>query len=210
MKENYIALVETFIITAVYLFIGLLVELIWNLILGDRLEYEIGNFLCSAISEAIRIAVFAVLLCALQKEKPNEKRHIGIKKQSMLMFLIIIIPIAFMIVYKTVCIHFGYEYDVNSNLELRDWVMVFLTPFAEEITFRGCMISLARKRGINEKMMIVVSAIAWAVLHPYNIIMVVSIFIVGLLYGIIYSKTGSLKYGIVSHVIYNLISILGY
>lgn len=210
MKEKYIALVEIFIITAVYLFIELLAELIWNLIFGDRLEYEIGNFLCSAISEAIRIAVFAVLLCALQKEKPNEKRHIGIKKQSMLMFLIIIIPIAFMIVYRTVCIHFGYEYDVNSDLELGDWVMVFLTPFAEEITFRGCMISLARKRGINEKVMIVVSAIAWAVLHPYNIIMVVSIFIVGLLYGIIYSKTGSLKYSIASHVIYNLISILGY
>lgn len=207
--KKYIMLVEAIAIIAAFFLIDFFIEIIFNLAVGNEIRYEFGNFLFLAISETARIIVFGALLCTLKKRRTDEEKNINSKTKIIFILLALIIPLFFITISKAACNYIGYGY-ATDNLELGDWVSVFLTPLAEEITFRGCLISLARNKSVNEKVMIVVSSIAWTMFHPYDIVTIISIFIAGMLYGIIYSKTGSLKYSILSHSIWNLIIILGY
>ena len=210
MEKKYMALVGAILIIVAYYLIDFFTEFLFIFAIGDKIEYGIGNFLYLATSEMIRIVVFAGILFTLNKRKNDAKKEIRRQDKIVFIILTVIIPIALMMISKAICNHIGCEYETNNNLELGDWVCVFLTPFSEEITFRGCMISLARKNNLNEKVMIVASSMVWTILHSYNIIIRISIFFTGILYSMIYSKTDRLKYNIISHFIWNLITIMGY
>ncbi len=79
-------------------------------------------------------------------------------------------------------------------------VVAIAAPIAEELVFRKALIDRLGRYG--DKIAIVVSAAAFALFHG-NIIQFVYAFLVGLVLGYVYRKTGNILYSIIIHVLMN-------
>ena len=90
------------------------------------------------------------------------------------------------------------------------WIaVVVFAPLFEEILFRGFLFVGLRKSMIGAAGTIIVTSLLWAALHAqYNVYGMVSIFILGILLGIVRLKTGSLWAPILFHALWNLVSIV--
>lgn len=82
------------------------------------------------------------------------------------------------------------------------FIMAFLPAMGEELLFRGIIMRFVARRNRNMLFPLLVSAIAFAVVHfnPYGLF---SIFLAGVLMGVIYWLTGSLWMSIVGHFLFN-------
>jgi len=76
-----------------------------------------------------------------------------------------------------------------------------LGPFAEEIVFRGVLFRTLRAR-MPLALAIVLSAAAFALLHPYRAA-IYQVGLVGVLSAWVYHRTGSLWPSIVAHAAWN-------
>lgn len=83
----------------------------------------------------------------------------------------------------------------------------FLTPLGEEVVFRGVIANALNRYGMWPG--VVGSAAIFAVIHGPSVILL-DAFMVGILVGILFRKTGSVWPGLVTHVVYNGIWLLSY
>lgn len=81
-------------------------------------------------------------------------------------------------------------------------VMAILVPVIEEVTHRGLLLSAFAQRG--PVFAIVVSSVLFAMFHAWYSL--VFVFLVGLVLGLQYWRTGALWFGIVTHATYNGLS----
>ena len=84
-------------------------------------------------------------------------------------------------------------------------VMVIVAPVVEELVFRKTIIDSTKKFG--EKNAIVFSALCFGMFHM-NIQQVIYAFIIGLVFGYVYSRTGRIYYTMMMHSVNNLIGFL--
>jgi len=112
--------------------------------------------------------------------------------------------------------------DVTGDLPPKSWgLLISLPSIFEEVTFRGVLLTfLLATYSIRKS--IVFSSFAFAILHIFNIFgggdpvwvgaMVIWAFIMGLFYGYLFVKTGSLLPGMICHYLGNLFvySFAGY
>lgn len=98
------------------------------------------------------------------------------------------------------------EYFQFGNIVLAFILVVIVTPFAEEMMFRGTFFAGLRERYGFWPAAIVSSAV-FAVMHlnPWSIFCT---FIIGMFYALLFEKTGSLVYSILGHGVNNLIAVL--
>lgn len=83
----------------------------------------------------------------------------------------------------------------------------FLTPFGEEVVFRGVIANALNRYGMWAG--VVGSAAIFAVVHGPSVILL-DAFMVGILAGILFRKTGSLWPSLVIHIVYNGLHLLYY
>jgi membrane protease YdiL (CAAX protease family) len=83
-------------------------------------------------------------------------------------------------------------------------VMAALVPVIEEVTHRGLLLSAFANRG--PVFAIVVSSVLFTMFHAWHSL--VFVFLVGLVLGLQYWRTGALWFGIVTHATYNGLSQL--
>jgi membrane protease YdiL (CAAX protease family) len=76
-----------------------------------------------------------------------------------------------------------------------------LAPFGEELVFRGVLFRALRAR-LPVAVAIVLSALAFALLHPYRAA-IYQVALVGILSGWVYHRTGSLWPSILAHAAWN-------
>ena len=89
------------------------------------------------------------------------------------------------------------------------YMMVFaciLGPITEEIFFRGLLYPLFKKR-VGIVLVAVLTAMLFAFLHM-NWVMVLSIFVLGILFAYLYEKTGSLLPSMFVHMLHNTIMFI--
>jgi membrane protease YdiL (CAAX protease family) len=82
----------------------------------------------------------------------------------------------------------------------------FRAPFFEEIVFRGVLFQTI-KRYTGSVPAIVASAIVFALLHGTWFV-IINIFFLGLLFGYLFDKTGSIVPGIVLHFLFNSTTLI--
>jgi|GEM_PF-4452553 len=80
---------------------------------------------------------------------------------------------------------------------------VIIRPFVEEVMFRGFLISRLTQKGFNNYLSIIISSFLFGLLHDHFIVST----IFGVIVGVVYIKTGSLKLTTLIHSITNFMII---
>jgi len=94
---------------------------------------------------------------------------------------------------------------VESDTWAFAFMAVVLAPVMEELTFRKLL--LDRMRTIDRPSALFFSALAFGLFHS-NVIQFFYAFGVGLLFGVIYIRTGRIRYSMILHVLVNLLGSL--
>lgn len=84
-------------------------------------------------------------------------------------------------------------------------VMGILVPVLEEAYFRGCLLNALKDRW-GPRVALVVSALAFAILH-LNLVLLPIYFLLGILAGLLYERTGNLLAPVAFHSLNNLASL---
>lgn len=88
--------------------------------------------------------------------------------------------------------------------------VVLFAPAFEEAFFRGFLFAGLRQYPIGDTGAIVLTAVMWAMLHvQYEIYGMLVILVLGIVLGIVRSKTGSLWNVIIIHSLWNLFAVVG-
>lgn len=88
------------------------------------------------------------------------------------------------------------------------WVMALAGPVSEEVCFRfGVEGSLLEEKKVSPRVAIIVSALIFGVIHM-NPAQMLGAFLLGLYFGWLYYKTGSVWAPVVCHVFNNLIAVV--
>lgn len=85
--------------------------------------------------------------------------------------------------------------------------MVFVAPFAEELLFRGAMERHFLKQGKSPAFAIVVSSLFFAVIHG-NPAQIFFAFLIGMLLGWLYYRTGSIVPAVLCHILNNGLAVV--
>ena len=88
--------------------------------------------------------------------------------------------------------------------------VVIFAPLFEEVFFRGFLFLGLERSRLGSFGTIVLTAVAWALLHlQYDVFGMATILILGLVFGIVRLRTGSLWSTLLLHSIWNLVAIVG-
>ena len=94
--------------------------------------------------------------------------------------------------------------DLNkADMALSMIVSLTVAPICEEIVFRGCMYRFLSK--LNKKAAMIISSFIFAAWHG-TIVHMYAAFFGGLLFCVIYNKTGKLRYTMLAHMIFNAVT----
>jgi len=97
------------------------------------------------------------------------------------------------------------SYKTAGVLPLFWFTLVIAAPIFEELLFRGFLFEGLRYSRIGNLGAIIITSALWASIHlQYELFEVVSIFLIGLLFGYAKIKTGSLYTSIIMHALMNL------
>jgi len=90
------------------------------------------------------------------------------------------------------------------------WIaVVVFAPVFEELLFRGFLFAGFSRSGIGVAGTIIVTSLIWAGFHvQYGLFEIASIFVLGLILGIVRHKTGSLWAPMIMHAFNNLLAVL--
>ena len=100
-------------------------------------------------------------------------------------------------------------YQTAGFLPLFWFAIVIMAPVFEEVFFRGFMFAGLERSRLGGVGAIVLTALAWAVIHlQYDLYGIATIFVLGLLLGAVRLKTGSVLLTIGLHTTINLIASL--
>ena len=93
----------------------------------------------------------------------------------------------------------------TDHLEIRAVLAAFASPLMEELVFRRCLID--RLRPYGERAALLTSALAFGLFHG-TVSQLCYGFLLGLVFGYVYLKTGRLRYSLILHTAINAISTL--
>ncbi len=89
------------------------------------------------------------------------------------------------------------------------FALVVAAPFFEEIFFRGFLFEGLRYSALEENGTIVITALFWAAIHlQYDLYAISIIFVMGVVLGLLRSRTGSIWPCILMHALNNLIATI--
>ena len=80
-------------------------------------------------------------------------------------------------------------------------------PIAEEVVFRGAVCNSLLKRGVPTGLTVFISATIFGLVH-FNPAQIPFAFMLGLVFGYLYCRTGSLVPSIIAHILNNTVSVI--
>ncbi len=96
--------------------------------------------------------------------------------------------------------------DMSSNV-IGILAIAIIGPIAEEVVFRGAICRSLLKKGVPTGLTVLISAMLFGLIH-FNPAQIPFAFLMGLMLGYIYCRTGSLVPTIIAHIINNSVSVI--
>lgn len=168
------------------------------------------NIFKTITTVALDLFYFSGAFYIAHKEGLIKKEHFtGVKKEELAYFLsifaLMLIPLAVFDTIVTLPDFFAY-WEIETNTVSFIFLAVLFAPIAEEVLFRGIVTQLLLNKYHPTKA-IIISALIFALIHV-NPSQIPGAFVMGLLFGWIFHKTGSLIPCIIMHFINNAIACL--
>jgi membrane protease YdiL (CAAX protease family) len=104
-------------------------------------------------------------------------------------------------------ISYSYIDLILLPLSISGFASIVLTPVGEEIMVRGFMYGYFRKR-LGAALGLLLQAIVFSLLHLSPSIKSIQVFIIGIILGLLYEKTGSIYSSMICHGAINYIAII--
>jgi membrane protease YdiL (CAAX protease family) len=132
--------------------------------------------------------------------------------------VMLVIPVAYILL--TILVNMGLNRPTESDIMVQAyatsvwpvlfWVaVVVFGPFFEEVLFRGFLFEGFRQSRIGIVGTIILTSLVWAGFHlQYGLFEIASIFVLGVIFGIVRYKTGSLWAPMIMHAFNNLLAVL--
>lgn len=220
MKKILSASVDAFLYLIVYLIAQFAVSGIFMVIYGQNVPTEATIASLAIINILVMLVFYFTKWCPCNAKYLRE-RHWGV------LFWILLMPIG--LLFPLTALQDVLDIPIaDSQMDLMKSfatnpigivVLGFVAPIAEEMVFRGAILRRLlkhaystsgtdkKKKQRNELIMLVISALIFGLVHVYPA-QVVNAFIMGLLLGYLYIRTGSILPCIVFHCTNNIIICL--
>ncbi len=190
---------------------------------GGNFENELsklvhdGNLLAFSAFLSLVIAGLLILLAIKLKNNASFSHYLGLKTPSfsdtknwliILVFFIIISDVITNLLGKPIVPDVVVSAYNNTNNKWAFFaVIIIAAPIFEELFFRGFFLSGLKNSFVKPSGAIIISAAIWAAIHiQYDLYTIFIIFILGIILGIAYLKTGSLFLVMVLHTTVNIIA----
>ncbi|MFW5962042.1 MAG: CPBP family intramembrane glutamic endopeptidase [bacterium] len=196
---------------SLYILFLTLCWLLYKFIIITNLKNEWLD-IATLIFFGIIILVITVILSIIKED--SLKEALGFKKvklTTIVNWLASFLTVAFLIVPAIIMIfrlkgsNYATEiYASSFNVFLTLLKTAILVPILEELIFRGLLYYLLEK--VHVVMYILVSSAIWSVLHvQYDLFIILTIFVYGIIWGVARVNSKSIYPPIIMHSVYNLI-----
>ena len=180
-----------------------------------------NNLLLTILSNIVAIIIFGMIWKKKNKAKESQDTNIKNTKKSFVLLLLIAFLYSMLFLIITYKISFVGTNDMitsmnyfNSKNQFLGFILyvssiLLVAPIAEELLCRGIMISeLNKKFSINKS--IIISAVVFGIMHLFagGVILSIGAIIMGIILGIVYNTTKSLRSAILVHSVANFCDIL--
>lgn len=172
------------------------------------------QFLKTLLKIAIPVAAIAAVLIIARLRKLDLREDVGIRRPPIPELLL------WVAIYAAWMLASNYFIDWRGPWNFDPWrrapIIIsamrvlgvgILGPIAEELIFRGGLYTRLARTRLGVPATIVVTAAAWAFIHPYGLVINTVIFIDGILLGLARYRTKSVVTPTVMHVVWNLYAI---
>lgn len=180
--------------------------------LGKSDPLEIDMIVRSSISKISSIIIGLSIFKANIKDiffNKNQIYKLNLKAKIKLTLLFISISLFFAILSSFIMMSYDKYIMVVPMPKTTLFLSIFgilVAPICEEILYRG--IILNQLKGIGYLFSIIISSIYFGVMHGIGFL---HAFIIGLILGVVYVLTGNIRWSVIIHFIYNLITdLIGY
>lgn len=216
------------LIMAVNLVVSIGITLVYIILTMNGDEYEDapaiiqgmmsdGFYLSITIIGSAIASCLLIFLLVMFKKDINVKEYLGfiwVKKKAVVFSFLIVIAYIFLSDFITRMMGseittewMEYIYVSSVWPPLLWMALVVFAPIFEEMFFRGFLFKGFVQSRLGPVGTIIITSAIWTVLHlQYGIFGLTSIFIIGIIFGIVRYKTGSLWIVILMHAFYNLIA----
>ena len=125
-------------------------------------------------------------------------------------FKCLLIPLALYLVFEVISILMGRESGSNSQVSvialILSSILIPIQCIAEEYAFRGLLMQIFGSWFKIPILAIIIQALIFAIVHPYNFLGVITISVSGIIYGLLAWRTNGLEAGAAVHSINNLMA----
>lgn len=185
-------------------------------VFGEIMNIAISEDTLYSVSGTLGIALVGILLAAYVRKKKIQDRNTQIKdfdiKKALVYggLAICICQIFFSAVTTLFLARFvpmAYEQTYSGSICMNILCGIILAPIGEELLFREGLYSLLKQRfqGVSA---IVICALIFGMSHGYHALGIASCCLAGVIFTLIYEKTGSVWYSILAHAMCNLHSLI--
>lgn len=181
-----------------------------------------NNLLLTILSNIVAIIIFGIIWNVKRKKaKGSQDANIKNTKKSFILLMLIAFLYSMLFLIITYKVSFVGTNDMitsmnyfNSKNQFLGFILyassiLLFAPIAEELLCRGIMISeLNKKFSINKS--IIISAVVFGIMHVMagGVILSIGAIIMGIILGIVYNTTKSLRSTILVHSVTNFCDIL--
>ena len=180
-----------------------------------------NNLLLTILSNIVAIIIFIKIWRKKNKAKECKDTHIKSTKKNFVLLILIAFLYSMLFLIITYKVSFVGTNDMitsmnyfNSKNQFLGFILyassiLLVAPIAEELLCRGIMISeLNKKFSINKS--IIISAVVFGIMHLMagGVILSIGAIIMGIILGIVYNTTKSLRRTILVHGVANFSDIL--
>ena len=187
-------------------------------VVGGVMNITISEDTLYSISGTLGIAIVGILFAAYVGKKKRKSQSEDVQAQKFnikkaLLYGVLAICICHVLFSAVTTLLFaqvapmGYTQSRNSSIYMDILCGVILAPIGEELLFRSGLYSLlkGKLKGVSA---IVLCALIFGVVHGYNALGFVSCCLAGVVFTVIYAKTGNVWYSILTHGMCNLHSLI--
>lgn len=202
------------LLVAVLLFTGIVQ--IGMMVVAEKNGFAIAEDLLYHISGSVGIGITALIFAFYVKRKkyaygvePVKSFHIG-KALVLIVFVVCVCRILLCAVTTMLFARVLPMADVSvsgSNTYIDILFAILVAPVMEELLFRMGIYSMLRRK-FGRVSSIVICALAFAVIHGYQLQGFLSCLVGGLVFTLIYDKTGNIGYSIAAHMACNISSTI--
>ena len=203
---------------AVGVFLGAVLAVGAVIALSWATNHAVGEVFVNIAGTLVQqITMIALTLFAASRYGGHAKRVLALREPAQ---GIKAYPIAFLLlialtVGMNVVVHLIDTESLKSDITMYQdmmkskwwWLALIVVgigaPLSEELLCRGFLFSALANSRFGTTGAAVITSLGFAVAHPYSIVGVVQVFLIGLLFAWILIRTGSLRVTMVCHALYN-------